>query len=157
MQSSLEVKTSNSNVNLVIRHVVSTTLVNVGSTSISQRELARLLHVHPRDLAAATKWRHAMDVWRSFLGYYPCARFEWTLCFPIAIVWGLYHRYEDCVFWQIGSSKLVGLDQRWIQAHEQREGLSCEAVFLSTLPLDAPPSILMTFDIANCVLTQQNK
>ena len=61
VQSLSEVKSSNSSVNLAIRHAVLTAAVSAGSTSVSQRELGRLLQVHPRNLAAAIKRRHAMD------------------------------------------------------------------------------------------------
>lgn len=66
VQSLSEVKSSNSNVNLAIRHAVLTAVVSAGSSSVSQRELGRLLQVHPRNLAAATKRRLAMDTTEEF-------------------------------------------------------------------------------------------
>jgi len=61
VQSLSEVKSINSNTNLATRHAIFTAVVSSGASSVSQREKARLLQVHPRNLAMASKRRMALE------------------------------------------------------------------------------------------------
>jgi hypothetical protein len=67
VQSLSKVKHSNSKVKLVTKHAILTAAVSSesgsvsGSGSVSQRQRARLLYIHPRNLILATKQRTAMD------------------------------------------------------------------------------------------------